>query len=861
MNSLRKIKAIAKREFLSYFNSALAYVFLCSFLIIGALFNFKFADWFTANEASLRSFFNFHPYLYLFFIPALGMRVWAEEDKEGTLELLLTMPISAWHAVVGKFLAGWCFIGFSLILTFPLVFTLTYFGDPDWGRLLSGYTGSFLVGGMCFSLTSLTSAFTKNQVISYLFGFAVLLILSIIGMPQFGISEYLKGWLSENLIETLLFFSIQPHFEGLEKGVFDLRDLIYFLSFIIYGLISSITILRFRKAAHQNNTLFSSIGLIIFSIILLLSNFISRDLNIRSDWTADKLYTLTDSTKRVMNGFEGPVTVRYYYSMSDKRQSVKKKAFALRVEDLLKEYAALSNGHVQLHTIDPAPGSIEEKGAALDGIEPISNEDGSKSYFGVSLSYRDSVKTIPVLSQDQSDKLEYHLTNLFRHLQRPEMPTIGIMTDIPIVEQQANPMAGNYQEKPAWRILDELRQDYIIRQIGDHFVEWGFDPKTGKNLLDAVIIYQFKPMSQGARFALNQYLMRGGKVIIFTDSVPLLGSMADKTFRFQKSRLPVTSNTLGITEAWKISYKADKVVMDAKNSTKTAKGDNKLILTLDKDNFNTSIPALANLNEIVLPYVGYFQYEKTPGIEISPLVYSSASSKALPVMSFRDKKVIEATEVSGEKLSLALKVKGKLPSFYKDKPLKVEGLVDEVMGESEVILIGDLDLLKDNYTFTQVKKLKGNETIRVSDNIELFLNLVDDLVNDGKMIDVRMRREKERELDNLGEIRLEFREHYEEEIKDLQEEYKVLDAKIKTFHRKQENQISLKAFEKEELITSEARFKEINDKLNEISQILSLAESKFQNKVIIINAFSVPLFIFLSWMVITLYRKRRLKTQ
>ena len=128
MNSFSKIKAIAKREFLAYFNSALAYVFLCSFLIIGTLFMFKFADWFTVNEASLRTFFNFHPYLYLFFIPALGMRVWAEEDKEGTLELLLTMPISAWHAVVGKFMAGWLFIAFSLVLTFSVCNPACFFG-------------------------------------------------------------------------------------------------------------------------------------------------------------------------------------------------------------------------------------------------------------------------------------------------------------------------------------------------------------------------------------------------------------------------------------------------------------------------------------------------------------------------------------------------------------------------------------------------------------------------------------------------------------------------------------------------------------------------------------------------------------
>ncbi|NQZ58346.1 MAG: ABC transporter permease subunit, partial [Lentisphaeraceae bacterium] len=168
MTSLKRIKAIVKREFLAYFNSALAYIFLTSFLVIGVLLTFNVFNWFDLNDASLRTFFLSHPYIYLLFIPALGMRVWSEEDKEGTLELLLTFPISVWHAVVGKFLAGWLFIGFGLLLTFPMLITVEIMGDPDWGRIFSGYLGSFFVGGMFLSISSLASAFTRNQVISFL---------------------------------------------------------------------------------------------------------------------------------------------------------------------------------------------------------------------------------------------------------------------------------------------------------------------------------------------------------------------------------------------------------------------------------------------------------------------------------------------------------------------------------------------------------------------------------------------------------------------------------------------------------------------------------------------------------------------
>ena len=540
MNTFKRIKAIARREFMAYFSSALAYVFMGIFLILSSLLTFNFADWFELNEASLRSFFNFHPYLYLLFIPAIGMRVWSEEDKEGTLELLLTMPISVWHAVVGKFLAGWLFIGFTLLLTFPMVLTVFYLGDPDSGRLFSGYLGSFLVGGMCLSLTSLASAFTRNQVISYLLGFSVLLLISVIGMPQLGLSSYLESFLSQSLIETIIFFSLQPHFEGLQRGVLDIRDLIYFLSFIGFGLLCSTIILRCRKAAHQYNKLLTTFGFVVMFIILLLANYLIRGMNGRLDLSADRLYTLSESTKAIIKNLEAPVTVRFYYSKTDDSLPIQTKALALRIEDLIKEYAALSGNQITWQIIDPQPGSNEAKGAELDGIEPVAKKDGSKYYFGLSISYRDSIKTIPVLSQEQEKLLEYHLTQLFKHLQQPKKPVIGILTDIPIVEQQANPMAGIYQNRPAWRILDELKRDYDIRQIGDHYIEWGYDPQTGKNLMDLVIIYQFKPLTEAVRFAMDQYLMRGGKLIFLTDSLPFVGMEADNTFKMQDKRLPLS---------------------------------------------------------------------------------------------------------------------------------------------------------------------------------------------------------------------------------------------------------------------------------------------------------------------------------
>src|SRR3954463_13783665 len=168
MNAGNNIVAIMKRELGGYFTSPVAYVFLVIFLLLTGFFTFTVGNFFERGEASLVSFFTWHPWLYLFLVPAAGMRLWSEERRLGTLELLLTMPITTWQAIVGKFLASWLFLILALALTFPIIFTVSFLGDPDGGTIFTGYLGSAFLAGAYLAITSLTSAFTRNQVISFI---------------------------------------------------------------------------------------------------------------------------------------------------------------------------------------------------------------------------------------------------------------------------------------------------------------------------------------------------------------------------------------------------------------------------------------------------------------------------------------------------------------------------------------------------------------------------------------------------------------------------------------------------------------------------------------------------------------------
>jgi len=243
---MKNIWIIAKRELSGYFNSPIAYVFIVIFLLLMGFFTFMMGGFFRSNEASLGAFFVWHPWLYMLLVPAIGMRLWAEERKQGTLELLFTMPITVNQAVIGKFLAGWLFLGLALLLTCPMPFTLYYLGSPDGGPMVTGYVGSFLMAGAYLSVASMTSSFTRNQVISFITSLVICLLLVLSGYPP--VTNLLLKWGAANsLVEFASAFSVMFHFESLQRGVIDFRDILYFASVIIFCLFTTNLVLKNQR--------------------------------------------------------------------------------------------------------------------------------------------------------------------------------------------------------------------------------------------------------------------------------------------------------------------------------------------------------------------------------------------------------------------------------------------------------------------------------------------------------------------------------------------------------------------------------------------------------------------------------------
>ena len=243
---MRAIRIICRRELAAYFSSPVAYVFLVIFLLLAGFFTFTAGAFFERGEASLSAFFGWHPWLYLVLVPAVGMRLWAEERRAGTIELLLTLPITTWQAILGKFLASWLFLALALALTFPVVLTVNVLGEPDNGAIAAGYVGSFLLAGAYLALSCMTSAMTRNQVVAFILSVVLCLFLILVGFNP--VTDLLARWASPAVVDTVASFSVITHFDGFQKGVLDTRDLFFFLSVIGFALFATGVIIRGHRA-------------------------------------------------------------------------------------------------------------------------------------------------------------------------------------------------------------------------------------------------------------------------------------------------------------------------------------------------------------------------------------------------------------------------------------------------------------------------------------------------------------------------------------------------------------------------------------------------------------------------------------
>ncbi len=243
---MNRIGAVFKRELAGYFTTPLAYIFVSVFVCLSGFLTFELGSFFQREQADLLTFFTFHPWLYLVLMPPLAMRLWAEERQTGSIELLMTLPLTTADTVLGKFLAAWVFCGFALLATCPIWWTVNYLGDPDNGIILAAYLGSWLMSGSFLAMGSFLSALTKNQIIAFVLSLVGGVIFLLLGFAP--VASALQAVLPKPLAELLISMSFLTHFQSITRGVLDVRDVGFFLAFVICWLLATVAMVNWKRA-------------------------------------------------------------------------------------------------------------------------------------------------------------------------------------------------------------------------------------------------------------------------------------------------------------------------------------------------------------------------------------------------------------------------------------------------------------------------------------------------------------------------------------------------------------------------------------------------------------------------------------
>ncbi|HCV42147.1 MAG TPA: hypothetical protein DGH68_01590 [Bacteroidetes bacterium] len=604
---MNNIWIITQKELRSYFDSATAYVFIVLFLVLCG--TYVVGNIFLENVASLRLLFEVAPILMLVFVPAVTMRLISGEKRQGTFELLGTRPIRIGDIVLGKFLASWVLVVFTILPTATYAIILSSIGRLDWGPVVGGFCGLFLLGGTFVAIGLFASALSNNQVIALIVGSIVISCLFYL--------DRILPFVPPGLVLSVEYLSAGYHFSSLGRGIVDSRDVVYSISMIVFFLLLAAVASR-REYGQSFRDLRQillrgqALRLVLVGTVLLLANLVSMMMFVRVDLTEGNLYTLSQETKNMLLGLDDDLLVRVYLTPE---LPPPYHDYHRDIQDLLEEYHAYSRGNFQYGFVSTSDSTIMAQEAAAAGIMPIflkavKNDrfQTVRAYAGLALSYADRFESLPIISS--IGRLEYELTSTMRRLRAPNVPTIGLL-------------AGHGCPRPEVMksFLDGLGRHFRVSSISLS------DFNTPLSNVDALLIIGPKlPFSQDENLILDQYIMNGGRVAFLVDG------MNPNVQKRVANKLSLNLDNMFDSYGWcvDIDLVLDKqcagadVDMVGGTQGQTQQGPNPFLPVVA--DFDGSTVMLANRFPVVLPYASSIDVRLASARGIATTVLARSSS-------------------------------------------------------------------------------------------------------------------------------------------------------------------------------------------------------------------------------------------
>jgi ABC-type uncharacterized transport system involved in gliding motility auxiliary subunit/ABC-type transport system involved in cytochrome c biogenesis permease component len=859
MNSIGNIKTVAKRELASYLTAPLAYIFVVIFLVLTGFFTFSMEEnLFQMGQASLYSFFKWHPWLYLVFVPCVGMRLWAEERRVGTIELLLTKPITPWQAIVGKFVASWIFLGFALFLTFPVVITVNYLGSPDNGLILATYMGSFLMAGTYLAISCMTSAMTRNQVISFILSLVICMFLVMCGTPT--VTDYLARFDKPWLVDLVASLSVMTHFKPFTDGMIDSRDVIFFVLMIGFVLFTTAVILRSYQGASDNITkrksfervLYSTGGVVGMFAVMIAFYVLSNAVKVRADVTAEKIHTLTPGTKKILGRLDSRVTMRFYSSQGDNGMPPQFKAYAQRVQDLLNEYVDESNGKLKLEKYDPQPDSEAESAATLNGIEGRPGPNGDKVYLGLSVTLLNEKFVIPFLAPDRDRLLEYDISRAISRVASQSRPVVGIMSGLQIFGEAFNPMMhADQQRREDWAFVAELKKDFMVVPI----------PITATNIdphINMLIVFHPVEITDASQYAIDQFVLNGGKLMAFLDPHAFFDQNHDRNKSMSISGDNAAKSTLDkLLKAWGLSMDTDRVLADRSFAGHNNQSGDVMptLLMVTGEGVNSKDAAVSQIDNLFIPFCGVFTGKPADGLQMTPLVSSSANSEMIDsLIATAGNDILKSFKPSNQEHPIALRLTGKFKTGYPKN-----GGLKESVAPTEVVLVADTDLLNDRVA-VRVQEMMGHKVVRPANgNLNLVQSIVETMSGDGDLVTSRNRASMNRPFTRVKDMEAKAGRIWEEKMRELEMKKREMKKKVDELQAqaKSGQNVVLTPQQETELNEYQAGLAAVDKELKKVVKNLRKDTDKLEFQAKVLNIGAMPVVVAFSGMCLAVVKTRR----
>ncbi|MDY0177032.1 MAG: Gldg family protein [Lentisphaeria bacterium] len=612
-------------------------------------------------------------------------------------------------------------------------------------------------------------------------------------------------------------------------------------------------------------------GVLIFALIIIIINRLFNPVNVRLDCTDGKVYTLSQGTRQILQGLDKHVSLRFYYSRDVANMPVYLKTYASRVENLLDEYKRLGGKNLDVKKLNPKPDSDEEDSANMDGISGHSTDSmglGDKIYLGIAVSSAGKVLTLPFLSPDKESLLEYELTRAISQVKVSKKPRLGVMSSMQVMGGIDNPQAmmmGQGGMKPAWAVINELKQAFEVSEL----------PMNSESIsedISLVMLIHPKELSEAAMFALDQFVLRGGRLLAFLD--PLC--MVDMQNQQQQQYMPpMPSNLDRLLQAWGLSFDSGKVVVDRKLATRirTGQGADVLptVITLGKEEISSEDPATAALSNMLVFCAGAFSGDPAEGLSKTVLLQSSSDVQLME--SFMTQRggddILRGFRSDDRRKDLAVKLVGNFKTaFPQGRPPKegeeaAEQSEDAFLSESSqpgaVVLVADADMLYDAFSVSSTNIFGQTIVQPINDNLNFTLNMVENLLGDTALFQVRSRATGTRPFTRVRDLQAEAEKRFQDKIARIESDLQKVRQDINDLQRKrQPGERELLSREQRELL-GKFRKKEAEAKqeLKQVRKQLRQDIDSLENNVMLVNIALMPLLVIVGGIVYAVVKRRR----